>query len=91
MSVLEFYMNRTRQYILYLYVCGYVWPLSLNITVLRFIHIIMCMSRMRPLWCAVFHRINALQLIHSTVDEHLGYVQFLPIVRKAAVNLLTRI
>ena len=49
------------------------------------------MRRMLPLWYAVFHHINAVQLFHCTGDEPLGYSPFLPIMRKAAINLLIRI
>lgn len=62
-----------------------------SMTVLRVIPITLCISRMLPLWYVLFHHINAVQLFHCTVDEPLGYSPFLPIMRKAAVNLLIRI
>lgn len=68
--------------------CFFIWLVWFGIIILRFIHVGACINipfyfLRRILW----HDIHGIPQLLAVVDGHLGYLQFLIITNKAAMNI----
>lgn len=72
-------------------VAFYIWFLSLSIMQLRFIHVVKCIRSSLPtlLSFSIVWTYYS-RFIHSPVEEHLSYFQFLMIINKASVTFAYR-
>ena len=66
----------------------FIWLFKFNIIILRFIHVVRCISGLFFLWLSSIHCMNGSQLVHPLTwwERHLGCFQIFSIINREAVK-----